>query len=231
VGRRRLPALLLPLALAFPLVGLARSQTGDPSRGASVWVSARCGSCHTFPAAGSTGTAGPRIDRWLAADAARAKLPVDQFALSRVQWGGRGMPPFGTELTPQQVEDVASFVVGAAVTAPGGGIPTAPSFDPKPQPVRVGTAVVARWRLRGVAAVGASVVAREGCLSCHTYRGSGTRLLGAPDLSRAGTRTTAGLVAYLRAPYRLGNVLMPSYVDLSAKELAAVAAFLRAVRK
>ena len=74
---------------------------GDPANGKTVYASAGCGGCHTFSAAGSTGTVGPNLD-----DAA---IDVDA-AVQQVKNGGGGMPAFGDRLSDQEIADVAAFV-------------------------------------------------------------------------------------------------------------------------
>jgi mono/diheme cytochrome c family protein len=211
---------------------------GDPDRGALVWVSAGCGSCHAFARAGSSGARGgsaPDLDRWLVTDAHRLGVPVEELVLRRVYWGGRGMPAYGTSLTAQQLDDLVSFVAGRPFSAPPGVRPLAPLPAPPPL-VTAPPAVVARWaksgRLRTAAARGAALFAKVGCLSCHTYRGSGVRRRGARDLTRIGRtgRSARSFAAYLAAPYRRGNVLMPSYGDLGADALSRLGAFLSASR-
>ncbi|HXY16925.1 MAG TPA: c-type cytochrome [Gaiellaceae bacterium] len=214
-------------------------EPGDPTQGAAVWVDAGCGACHAFARAGSTGQStgnAPNLDRWLAPDAARLKLPVDLFAYRRIYYGGRGMTAYGTTLNTLDLDDLVSFVAGHPFTPPAG--PTAP-VPPLPAPPPLVTAsarTVAKWSLAAHlparAASGAALFAKIGCLSCHTYLGSGTRRRGAPDLSRIGSKGLAlGLVRrYLARPYAFGNTLMPAYADLDPSQLASLAAFLAASR-
>ncbi len=212
---------------------------GDPDRGVLVWLSSSCGGCHAFARAGSSGVRGgsaPNLDRWLVPDARRVRLPVDQFVFRRVYWGGRGMPAYGASLTEQQLDDLVSFVVGKPSSVPSGGArPLAPLPAPPPL-VTASTGLVARWardaRLSTSATRGAAVFAKVGCLSCHTYRGSGVRRRGARDLTSIGRsgRSAHAFAAYLTAPYRSGNVLMPAYGDLGAHVLDRLGAFLSASR-
>jgi mono/diheme cytochrome c family protein len=74
---------------------------GDPAAGKEVLTSAGCVGCHTHAAAGSTGTVGPNLDQ--------AK-PNTARVVTRVTLGQGAMPPFGKQLTPQQIADVAAFV-------------------------------------------------------------------------------------------------------------------------
>jgi len=80
------------------------SETGDAANGEQVYASAGCGGCHTFEAAGSTGSVGPNLD-----DAA----PSFDLVVSQVTNGGGAMPAFGDELSEQEIRDVAAFVSGS----------------------------------------------------------------------------------------------------------------------
>jgi cytochrome c2 len=225
------------IVLAAGAAGVAAAAGGDPGRGALLWQSNGCGACHAFKAAGSSGTSAPNIDRWLAPHALRARMSAERFAHSRVYWGGRGMPAYGPGLAAGEIDDLVSFVLGRPFTAPAEAVPRAPSFDPPPSLVTAGPGTVAAWvRAKGltsaVAKSGAALFARVGCLSCHSYLGSGRRRLGANDLSRIGrsARTLRGYERYLARPYVFGNTAMPSYADLTARQLAQLAAFLEASR-
>jgi mono/diheme cytochrome c family protein len=77
---------------------------GDAAAGKEVFASAGCGGCHTFSAAGSTGSVGPNLD-----DAS----PSFDKVVSQVTSGGGAMPSFKDDLTPQQIQDVAAFVSGS----------------------------------------------------------------------------------------------------------------------
>jgi mono/diheme cytochrome c family protein len=232
VGPILLVALLLradPAAQA----GSGGARAGDPARGAIVWASSGCGACHRLRSAGSTGKTGPDIDRWLVPHALRAKLSPGDFALSRVTWGGRGMQPYVNDLSVGEIEDVVSFVLGRPYSSPAAGVGPAPNFLVPPL-VTAGPSTVARWiavaRLPASARRGATLFAREGCLSCHTYLGSGVRRYRAPDLTKEGTRgrTKAFLRSYVARAYLRGNTLMPMYADLGGTNLAALADFLAA---
>jgi mono/diheme cytochrome c family protein len=146
------------------------------------------------------------------------------------------MPAYGSGLTAQELEDIVSFVTGAPFTAPPGAPATVPSLPPPPPLTTASARTVAAWvrtaRLTARAAQGAALFARTGCLSCHTYLGSGARRRGAPDLSRAGAsgRAARSFADYVARPYRRGNDLMPSYADLGALALARLADVLVASR-
>jgi mono/diheme cytochrome c family protein len=79
-------------------------QAGDAANGKLVFESAGCGGCHTFAAAGSSGSVGPNLD-----DAA----PSYDAVITQVTNGGGAMPSFGNDLTAQEIRDVAAFVSGS----------------------------------------------------------------------------------------------------------------------
>jgi len=78
--------------------------SGDAAAGKEVFASAGCGGCHTFSAAGSSGSVGPNLD-----DAS----PSYDHVVRQVTEGGGAMPSFEDELTEQQIQDVAAFVSGS----------------------------------------------------------------------------------------------------------------------
>jgi mono/diheme cytochrome c family protein len=78
--------------------------SGDAAAGKEVFASAGCGGCHTFSAAGSTGSVGPNLD-----DAS----PSYDKVVTQVTNGGGAMPSFEDDLTEQQIQDVAAFVSGS----------------------------------------------------------------------------------------------------------------------
>ncbi|HWB23534.1 MAG TPA: cbb3-type cytochrome c oxidase subunit I, partial [Gaiellaceae bacterium] len=77
---------------------------GNPAAGKLVFASAGCVGCHTLAAAGATGTVGPNLDQ------AKPQLAL---VLDRVTNGKGVMPAFKAQLTPQQIKDVAAFVVSS----------------------------------------------------------------------------------------------------------------------
>jgi len=79
-------------------------ETGDAANGEQVFAAAGCGGCHTFEAAGSTGSVGPNLD-----DAS----PSYDLVVEQVTNGGGAMPAFGDELSDQEIQDVAAFVSGS----------------------------------------------------------------------------------------------------------------------
>ena len=94
----------------FPIVP-AFHLKGDPAKGKTLFLS-NCGSCHTLAAAKTTGAVGPNLDT----------LKPDYRAATAQVWNGGGlMQGYGKDgtFTPQQVADVAAYVV----TSTGGTVP------------------------------------------------------------------------------------------------------------
>ena len=90
----------------------AAKLTGNPANGPAIFKT-NCGACHTLAAAGTTGTVGPNLDQ---------AHPTYATATSRIWFGGGPMPPFGKsgQLKPQQVADVAAYVVKSTGGSPPG---------------------------------------------------------------------------------------------------------------
>ena len=84
--------------------GGAGGAEGDPAAGEEVFASAGCGTCHTLQEAGATSTVGPNLDE--------SSLDVAATA-QQVAEGGGGMPPFSGQLSEEQIQDVAAFVVAS----------------------------------------------------------------------------------------------------------------------
>jgi mono/diheme cytochrome c family protein len=229
------------LALAVPAgaerAGGAPSEDGLPSRGAAVFQARQCWSCHAFDAAGSTGRSGPDLDRWLGPHAAQMHLTVEELAARRIAYGGTGMPPYVRDVSPAELADLVAFVAGRPVSVAVGGLSPLPPAPAPPPETNATPRAIARWvvrkRLRDDAARGAAVFGRQGCLSCHRYLGAGRSRFGGPELSNGAParRSASATVAYLRAPARFGNRLMPGYGDLGARNLRAIAEFLAASRR
>ena len=115
---RRLALVLLAAALALAVTGCGGGGdnggtteasttvtstigggSGDAAAGKEVFASAGCAGCHTFSAAGSTGSVGPNLDE---------ASPSFDKVVSQVTNGGGAMPSFENDLTPQQIQDVAA---------------------------------------------------------------------------------------------------------------------------
>ena len=81
---------------------------GDATAGANVFASAGCGGCHALEAAGSSGTVGPNLDE---------SKPSFDLAVDRVTNGSGAMPSFSGQLSDEDIQNVAAFVVEST----GGG--------------------------------------------------------------------------------------------------------------
>jgi mono/diheme cytochrome c family protein len=94
---------------------------------------------------------------------------------------------------------------------------------------------VPRWKaeehLPAMAYSGARLFATSGCTTCHTYAGSGTENLGAPDLTAIGRRRL-GIqfqVKHLKCPSCVNpGSPMPPFASLGAARLHQLAVFLEA---
>ena len=96
VGTYTAPTTTFPVTPAFKL-------KGDAAQGKTIFLS-NCGSCHTLAAAKTTGTVGPNLD---------SLKPPYQAATAQVTNGGAVMPSFKSQLSTQQIADVAAYVVSS----------------------------------------------------------------------------------------------------------------------
>jgi mono/diheme cytochrome c family protein len=96
------------------IVGTVSTQTetvpagysnGDPVAGKALFKAKGCNACHTLKDAGATGTVGPDLD---------VSKPSLGRVVDRVLNGKGAMPPFKSQMTQQQVADVAAYVVQAS---------------------------------------------------------------------------------------------------------------------
>ena len=80
------------------------------------------------------------------------------------------------------------------------------------------------------AVAGATVFASSGCTACHTYLGTGSSNLGAPDLSAIGKGGLGvqGFADYVRDPSKKGNNVMPKFAALGDQKLTQLGEFLNA---
>jgi mono/diheme cytochrome c family protein len=104
VGTYSTPTTTFPVTPAFKL-------KGDAAKGKAIFL-ASCGSCHTLADAKTTGTVGPNLDTL-------TPKPDYQAATAQVTNGGAVMPAFKSQLSTQQIADVAAYVV----TSTGGKTP------------------------------------------------------------------------------------------------------------
>jgi cbb3-type cytochrome oxidase cytochrome c subunit len=81
---------------------------------------------------------------------------------------------------------------------------------------------------------GANLFAESGCTNCHTYLGSGSSNLGAPDLSTEGTKghSVSYFVRQMKCPSCVTHgSSMPSFGALGPKNLRLLALFLSASKR
>jgi mono/diheme cytochrome c family protein len=80
------------------------------------------------------------------------------------------------------------------------------------------------------AVAGAKVFASSGCTACHTYLGTGSSNLGAPDLSSIGKSGQGPdfFAKYVADPSQYGNNVMPKFASLGQQKLKQLGEFLSA---
>ena len=78
------------------------------------------------------------------------------------------------------------------------------------------------------AVAGATVFASSGCTACHTYLGTGSSNLGAPDLSAIGKSGQGPdfFSTYVADPSKAGNNVMPKFAALGKTKLHQLGVFL-----
>lgn len=75
---------------------------GDPAAGEAVFASSGCGGCHVLEAAGASGAVGPNLDE---------SQPEHALVVDRVTNGKGVMPAFGGDLSEEEIQNVAAYVV------------------------------------------------------------------------------------------------------------------------
>ena len=97
-------------------------EAGAAEPGAQVFVANGCGSCHTFAAAGTTGTTGPDLNEYLAPDddaAGIEEMIVDPEAEIAEGYSGGIMPhTYGKTIPKEELEQLIQFLVN---NSPAGG--------------------------------------------------------------------------------------------------------------
>jgi cytochrome c551/c552 len=97
---------------------------GDASAGKAVFASAGCSACHTFKAAGASGTIGPNLDM-IATYAQKANEGTEQFLVAAIihppaPYVPTGFPTnvmpttFGKSLSAKQIGDLVAFIATSA---------------------------------------------------------------------------------------------------------------------
>ena len=93
---------------------------GNAAKGKAVFLASGCASCHTFKAAGTSGTIGPNLDTTLSADAKNAHTPLVAFVRESIVKPNayispgypKGVMPqtFATQLSSKQLADLVFFI-------------------------------------------------------------------------------------------------------------------------
>ncbi len=112
-GAVRLGLVMLAGALAMAATAapsLAQDSSPAPAadpakvaKGKELFATYSCGSCHALADAGASAHVGPALD-------GNADLSHD-FIVNRVTNGQGGMPAFGGQLTPEEIDAVATYVM------------------------------------------------------------------------------------------------------------------------
>jgi mono/diheme cytochrome c family protein len=75
---------------------------GDAAKGKEVFATAGCGGCHILSDAGSSGAVGPNLDE---------SKPAPDLVVERVTNGKGAMPSFKGQLSEEDIQNVAAYVV------------------------------------------------------------------------------------------------------------------------
>jgi mono/diheme cytochrome c family protein len=99
-----------------PPTTTAEQPSGTPEAGRAVFAEAGCGGCHTFEAAGSSGTTGPNLDESLAGkDAAYVERAIVEPNADIAEGYGPGVMPqtYEDQLSPKQLHDLVAFLTSS----------------------------------------------------------------------------------------------------------------------
>ena len=103
-------------------VAASEASGGGTEPGAQVFIDSGCGSCHTFAAAGTTGTVGPDLNEYLAPDddaAGIEEMIVDPEAEIAEGYSAGIMPQtYGQSIAKGELEQLVQFLVD---NSPAGG--------------------------------------------------------------------------------------------------------------
>jgi mono/diheme cytochrome c family protein len=109
-----------PGATTAPAIAPA---AGNAAKGRAVFLASGCGSCHTFKAAGASGTIGPNLDTKLSVDAKNAHMPLAAFVRESIVKPNayispgypKGVMPqtFATQLSKKQLAELIVFIASS----------------------------------------------------------------------------------------------------------------------
>ena len=97
-----------------PMETTPEEPAGSPEAGRAVFESQGCGSCHTFAAAGTTGTTGPNLDETLdGKDAAYVRRAIVDPDAEIAEGFSAGVMPktYEEQLSPKQLDDLVAFLI------------------------------------------------------------------------------------------------------------------------
>jgi cytochrome c oxidase subunit II len=92
---------------------LPKAEKGNPDAGKKVFADTGCGGCHTFEAAGTSGTTGPNLDETLKGkDAAYIEESIVNPDSEVASGFGPGIMPqdYGSQLSQQELADLVAFL-------------------------------------------------------------------------------------------------------------------------
>jgi mono/diheme cytochrome c family protein len=99
-----------------PTTTAAEAPSGSPEAGKNVFAAQGCGNCHTFSAAGASGTVGPNLDEALkgkSSEFVRESI-VDPNAEVTPGYPAGVMPQtYKDQLTPKQLDDLVAFLTSS----------------------------------------------------------------------------------------------------------------------
>jgi mono/diheme cytochrome c family protein len=96
-----------------PMETAPEEPSGSPDAGREVFAAQGCGSCHTFAAAGTSGTTGPNLDESLdGKDAAYVRRAIIDPDAEIAEGFSPGVMPktYEEQLSPQQLDDLVAFL-------------------------------------------------------------------------------------------------------------------------
>jgi mono/diheme cytochrome c family protein len=96
-----------------PMSTTTEEPSGSPEAGEAVFASAGCGSCHTFSAAGASGTIGPNLDETLAGkDAAYVRRAIVEPDSEVAEGYSPDVMPetYDEQLSAKQIDDLVAFL-------------------------------------------------------------------------------------------------------------------------
>ena len=201
--------------------------TGDAAAGRTLFTSQGCGGCHALAAAGTDPSVGPNLDESLEGDNAEhiRQSIVDPDA--QVERGFTPiMPDEYGDLSPKQLDDLITFIVGEPEQPPETETRTETGGQPPPTETGGGGGT-------GDPTAGETLFASEGCGSCHTFEAAGTTATVGPNLDESlegdDEEHIRESILEPNAEVESGfQPIMPAqYGDLSQKQLADLIAFLR----